>query len=630
MKHKIDIGSQVIRQIVAHTKYNAYLKDLQRRETIEENIAKNKKMHLDRFPHMDKELDFAYGLVEEGRVLPSMRSLQFGGSPILKHNAKSYNCSYAPIDSIYSISEAMYLLLCGTGFGYSVRHRHVNQLPAIKHPDSDAHYVIEDSIEGWADAVKVLLESRFGHSRFAPKFIFDNIRPAGSRLSSGVIAPGPAKLEKALNLIETLLDGKKEGDKLTPLETSDIVCYVADCVVSGGVRRSALICLFDWNDVEMLQCKVGDWWETNPQRGRSNNSAALNSTWPMEVLKERFDFVVRYTREALLSGSGDPGFLFMSDDDYGVNPCAEALLHYNFCNLCEIVGNQVETQKDFDEAAHAAAIIGTFQASLTDFKYLRPIWKERTEKEALLGVGITAMVEGKTLDLDMWQAGTRVNETNALMAGSLGINRAHRTTVIKPSGTSTLYAGAHGSGIHDAPSETSYLRRIRIGKTEALYGWLAGNMPALLEDEAFDPMNTAVLTIPRYVDSSTIKHWAATPFEFAERVKHVYDNWIMAGHNQGPNGGTHNVSATVYLEPSDHDAFFEWMWDNRDHYRGMALLPKTNANYPQLPIEPCDDETYSNLVQYLVEFDPKQVFEPEDMTSFGSEAACAGGQCTID
>jgi ribonucleoside-diphosphate reductase alpha chain len=342
------------------------------------------------------------------------------------------NCCYLPIDHIDCFSEVMFLLLGGTGVGYSVQRHHVEKLPEIRKPNPtrNRRFLISDSIEGWADAIKTLIKSYTGDISSTPVFDYSDIRPKGARLiTSGGKAPGPQPLKDCIHNIKKILDTIEDGEKLTPIQVHDIVCYIADAVLAGGIRRAALICLFSADDDEMISCKSGAWWENNPQRGRANNSAVLLRH---KITKEFFDDLWLRIK---LSGSGEPGIYFTNDKDWGTNPCCEiALRPYQFCNLCEVNVSNIESQEDYNERVKAAAFIGTLQAGYTDFHYLREIWKRTTEKEALIGVGMTGIGSGIVLNYDIKGAAKLVKEENARVAAIIGINAAARTTTVKPSG----------------------------------------------------------------------------------------------------------------------------------------------------------------------------------------------------
>lgn len=350
---------------------------------------------------------------------------------ILKGGLVTGNCAFAPIDDYRVFGEIMFLLLGGTGVGYSVQKHHVEQLPEVRKPNKERtrRYLIADSIEGWADAVKALMKSYYyGGSRI--NFDFSDIRPKGARLiTSGGKAPGPQPLKECLVKVEGILDTKQDGDKITPLEAHDIVCHIADAVLAGGIRRAALISLFSADDDEMIACKSGAWWEENPQRGRSNNSAVL--------LRHRVEkeFFMELWKRVELSGAGEPGIIFSNDKDWGTNPCAEiALRPYQFCNLTEVNVSDVIDQADFEARVRAASFIGTLQAGYTDFHYLRPVWQRTTEKDALIGVSMTGIGSGAVIKMDMKAGAKVVKEENEKVASILGINKAARTTTVKPAG----------------------------------------------------------------------------------------------------------------------------------------------------------------------------------------------------
>lgn len=313
----MEISNRILSALTIHMKYAKYIPELQRRETWEELVTRNKNMHLQKYPQLCDEIEDAYKLVYDKKVLPSMRSLQFGGKPIQISPSRIYNCAYMPIDDWRAFGEIMFLLLGGTGVGYSVQQHHIELLPEIHKPKSDRErrYLIADSIEGWSDAVKTLIKSYFfGGSRI--KFDFSDIRPKGARLvTSGGKAPGPQPLKECLVKIQGILDSKENGDRLSPIEVHDIVCHIADAVLAGGIRRAALISLFSADDQEMIACKSGNWWEANPQRGRANNSAVLLRH---KITKEYFTDLWKRIEA---SGAGEPGFYFSNDKDWGTNPC---------------------------------------------------------------------------------------------------------------------------------------------------------------------------------------------------------------------------------------------------------------------------------------------------------------------
>lgn len=938
----MNISQEILSDITVYMKYARYIPELKRRETWDELITRNMQMHVTKFPKLRDEIEHAYKFVYDKKVLPSMRSLQFAGKPIEISPNRVFNCAYLPIDDWRAFSETMFLLLGGTGVGYSVQTHHVESLPEIRKPrnDRERRYLIGDSIEGWADAVKVLMKSYFfGGSKI--KFDFSDVRPKGARLvTSGGKAPGPQPLKECLVKVEGILDGKRDGDKLTPLEVHDIICHIADAVLAGGIRRAALISLFSANDDEMISCKSGSWWELNPQRGRANNSAVLLRH---KVTKE---FFMELWKKIEVSGAGEPGIYFNNDKDWGSNPCVEiALRPYQFCvsgdtkiihrggvskivdlvgktidvwngeewsevtpyqtgesddlyrvyfsdgsyldatdghkflvknrfqtkykeattleiiellksekyslqlprpdivytdgntnldaydygfilgdgcvygeqiiadlygddlllelggrlntpqhnyrgtmyhrmsfnhldleftkkikyddglpsdifswnrdsilnfiagwadadgthaskgiriygredkirdgqllltkcginssvnlmsecgevtnlcerknsvwylqitktidipcrrltcdnsddtiykgkyqlirriekldgkhksycltedklhqcvfnnvltkqcNLTEVNVSDVESQEDLNNRVKAASFIGTLQASYTDFHYLRPIWQRTTEKDALIGVSMTGIGSNKVLKLDLREAARIVREENKRVSDIIGINSAARTTTVKPAGTTSLVLGT-SSGIH-AWHNDYYIRRMRVGKNEAIYTYLIKNHPELVEDEYFRPHDTAVISVPQKSPEGAIMR-TESPIQLLERVKYVYQSWVKSGHRSGSN--THNISATVSVRDHEWAAVGEWMWENRNFYNGLSVLPYDGGTYIQAPFEDCTQEEYEKMMNALHGIDLRQVVEDDDYTDLSSELACAGGACEI-
>tara|TARA_R110000824_G_scaffold175566_1_gene354101 strand:- start:9213 stop:11069 length:1857 start_codon:yes stop_codon:yes gene_type:complete len=617
----MDLASKILSDITVHMKYAKYIPELERRETWEELVTRNKNMHIKKYPQLTNKIEEAYTYVYEKKVLPSMRSMQFGGKPIKVAPNRIYNCAFMPIDHIASFSECMFLLLGGTGVGYSVQGHHVDKLPEIQKPNSkrNKRFLIGDSIEGWSDAVRVLMQSYFkGGSKI--KFDFSDIRPKGSRLvTSGGKAPGPQPLKECLLKVQGILDEKDNGDKLEPIEVHDIICYIADAVLAGGIRRAALISLFSADDEEMLAAKTGNWWETNPQRGRSNNSVVLMRHL---ITKEYFMNIWDRVKE---SGAGEPGFYFSNDKDWGTNPCCEiALRPYQFCNLTEINSSDLSGQEDYEARARVASFIGTLQAGYTDFHYLRDIWRKTTEKDALIGVSMTGIASGKVLNLDMKAAAKIVREENKSVAAAIGIRAAARTTCVKPAGTTSLALGT-SSGIH-AWHNDYYIRRLRVGKNEAIYTHLQIHHPELLQDEFFRPHDTAVIEVPQKAPAGSITRQEPST-DLLDRVRKVYSEWVHPGHSRGQN--THNVSATITVKNDEWDDVAIWMWENKKHYNGLSVLPYSEHTYRQAPFEDCSETEYFRKLKLLSELDVSKIIEIEDNTDLKGELACAGGACEI-
>jgi len=616
----MDLEKKILSDVTIHMKYARYLDDKNRRENWEELVTRNMKMHIKKFPSLGREIKNAYKYVYTKKVLPSMRSMQFGGKPIEVSPNRIFNCAYAPVDNYHVFSEIMFLLLGGTGVGFSVQKHHVEKLLEIRKPSTRSRrFLIGDSIEGWSDAVKALVASYFkGTSKL--RFDFSDIRPKGARLvTSGGKAPGAQPLKECLVKIEGVLEGKENGDQLAPIEVHDIICHIADAVLAGGIRRAALISLFSADDEEMLAAKTGNWWELNPQRGRANNSVVL-----MRHRIDRSTFMRIWDR-VKASNSGEPGFYFSNDKDWGTNPCCEiGLRPYQFCNLTEVNVSDVSDQDEFENRVRAATFIGTLQASYTDFHYLRPIWKRNTEKDALIGVSMTGIASGGVLNLDMIAASLIVKRENRRVAYQIGIRRAARSTCVKPAGTTSLSLGT-SSGIH-AWHNDYYIRRIRVGKNEAIYNYLINNIPQLVEDDILRPHDTAIIGVPQKAPEGSItRHESA--LDLLNRVKKVSDTWIKGGHQSGHN--THNVSATITIKTDEWESVGEWMWLNRKCYNGLSVLPYTNHTYVQPPFEDCTREEYENLLTSMESIDLDLIIEEQDETNLSGELACAGGSCEI-
>jgi ribonucleoside-diphosphate reductase alpha chain len=617
MKNK---SIETLSKITVYSKYAKYDRKKKRRETWEEICYRNRDMHLKKYPQLYAEILNVYEkFVIPKKVLPSMRSMQFAGKPIEVTPSRIFNCAYGPVDSYKIFSEAMFLLLGGTGLGYSVQKRHVEQLGEITRPGKNRRFLVEDSIQGWADAVKKLMEAYF-RGKSLPVFDFSDIRPKGAELiTSGGKAPGPEPLKTCLFNLQRILDRKNPGETLTTLEAHDMMCFIADAVLSGGIRRAALIALFDIDDEEMLTCKFGNWWELNPQRGRANNSAVIVRH---KINEAQFDEI---WKKIQASGSGEPGIYFTNNADWGTNPCCEiALRPFQFCNLTEINGSDIVDQADLNERAKAAAFIGTLQAGYTDFYYLRDVWQKTTEKDSLIGVGITGIASGAILPLNLTEAAQIVKDENERVAKIININPAARTTCIKPSGTTSLVVGS-SSGIH-AWHDKYYIRNIRFGKNEAIYKYLVENHPEIVQDEFFKPTEQAVVGVPVKAPDNAIFR-TESAIELLERVKRFSLEWVKPGHRKGDN--THNVSATISVGEDEWKEVGEWMWKNRDCYNGLSVLPRFDHTYVQAPFESCTKEKYEELYSKLKDIDLTKVFEESDETDQKAEAACAGGLCEI-
>ncbi len=658
---------EFLSDLVHHMKYAKYLPEKNRRETFSETVDRNKEMHKQKHPELADEIESAYEYVYSKKVIPSMRSMQFAGTAIDVNPTRMFNCSYLPVVDWLTFSETMFLLLSGAGVGYSVQKHHVEQLPEIRKPIKSRRYLIQDSIEGWADAIKMLMRAYFD-GRPLPLFDYRAIRDKGARLViSGGKAPGHEPLKRAINKIQSTLDSKKDGDKLTPLECHDILCIIADAVLAGGIRRSALISLFSISDDEMMQCKTAydvieeevlsthdgvinasvsvwrngkycktqpvfldkdsyqamqetgkmEWYHFYPERARSNNSIVVaRPLITKDMFETKWDVIKK-------SGSGEPGLYFTNNIELGSNPCCEISLNpYQFCNLTSINVSDLESQEDLNERARIAAFIGTLQASYTHFHYLRPQWKKQTEKEALLGVSLTGIASIDEMEYDFSESAKCSVAENQRVAKILGINPAKRVTCIKPEGTGSLVLGT-SSGIH-AWHNDFYNRRLRVGKNEAIYKYLLENVPEVVEDEVFG--DGAVITVPvKAPDRAKVR--TEDVEQFLNRVKHFTKTWVQSGHNGGMN--THNVSATVSIRQEDWGRVSAWLWDNQDAFNGLSFLPYDNGTYVQAPFEDIDQSKYEEFSKNIQRINLEDVTEIDDNTNLQGELACSGGSCEV-
>lgn len=611
---------QALADITVFNKYAKFIPQLGRRENWEEIVTRNMDMHITKFPSLENEIKKVYSnFVYTKKVLPSMRSMQFGGRPILMSENRIYNCAYMPAESPKFFSELMFLLLGGTGMGYSVQKRHVNRLPKIKSPESDSEYKfqIQDSIIGWSDAIKVVAKAFFNGGTL-PIFDYRDIREKGAELiTSGGKAPGPEPLKKCIELIIPIFQAAI-GRRLKPIEVHDIACIIADAVLAGGIRRAAMISLFDRDDEDMLTSKSGDWYVNYLYRARANNSAVLLRG---EVSEQEFYDLMKRVEE---SGCGEPGVYWTNDLDWGTNPCVEiALRPYQMCNLTEINAGAITDQESYNEVSKAASFLGTLQASYTDFHYLNPKWKKSCEKDALLGVSMTGIASGTLDKLNIKEASQCAVVENVRVAKLLGINPSARITAVKPAGTTSLVLGT-SSGIH-AWHAPYYIRRMRAGKDEELAKYMANVVPELVEQDVTNDKQV-VLSFPQKAPDGAVTR-DESMLSFLERVKQVSVDWVATGHRRGVN--KHNVSCTVSVKDNEWGELSKWMWDNQQHYNGISVLPFFGAiAYPQMPFEDITKEQYEQLLPHLNKIDINQVYEINgDAVNLASELACAGGVC---
>lgn len=583
--------------------YSRYIDELDRYETWEESVDRVMDMH--RQFYVDKmtdelstEIDFATKKYKEKAFLGAQRALQFGGDQLLRHQMKLYNCTSSYCDRPEFFGEYFYILLCGAGAGFSVQTHHIEKLPqVIQRTKLPKVYEVEDSIEGWANALDVLLSSFFDENGKYPEYrghrvYFDlsKIRPKGAKISGGFKAPGPDGLRLSLDRIEYLLQGlilNKKKNKLKPIHAYDICMHVADAVLSGGVRRSATICLFSLDDEEMLGAKTGNWFSENPQRARSNNSAVVVRD---QVTKEQFSNIINNIKQF-----GEPGFYFVNSTEHTTNPCVEVGMFPNFdgvsgwqgCNLTEINGGVCSTEEKFYEACHAASIVGTLQAGYTDFKFVNTITKKIFEREALLGVSITGWMSNPKILFNekIMQTGAKiVLETNKKIAKMIGINPSARTTVVKPSGNASVLLKTP-SGIH-ADHAPKYIRNVQMNKESEISQLIKKTNPHMVEESVWSRSNTDyVISFPIIAKKGSYFKDDFKGIKHLDIIKKVQQNWIEFGTDVDlcvDKTVRHNVSNTIIAD--DWDAIEEYLFENRHYFSGVSFIPETGDRiYNQAP-----------------------------------------------
>jgi len=597
-----------------YSRYARYNRDKKKREIWEEAVERVFNMHRTKYakeieenPELGELIDFAQHMQNKKRVLASQRSLQFAGNPIFKHELKMYNCLTTHVDRERVFQEIMYSLLCGCGVGFSVQRQHVSKLPEIqKRSTLSRKHTVKDSIEGWADAVGALLDSYFQKSEESShlhgaklEFDFSEIRPEGSLIAGQFKAPGPNGLKMALEKIEKVIEDRLSSSdfnsdeyvgKLRPIDCYDIIMHTSDAVLSGGVRRSATICLFSVDDIEMMNAKTGDWFIKNPQRGRSNNSAALLKG---AVSREEFAALMKSAREF-----GEPGFVWMDNLDSCFNPCVEIGMlpktedgrsGWQGCNLTEINGRWCSTEENFIKACKASAIIGTLQAGYTNFKYLRPESKEIFERESLLGCSITGWMDNPDVlfDPEIQKKGAKeILDTNELVAKMIGINPAARTTCVKPAGSTSCVLGT-ASGIHPHHAKR-YIRRVQANKTEFCLQETERVNPLAVEDSVWSANKTdKVISFLCEVPPGAIVKNQLGAVELLEKVKLTQQNWVEFGTRKercvDPNI-RHNVSNTITVKPEEWQDVENFIFDNQKYFAGISLLSSSgDLDYAQAP-----------------------------------------------
>jgi ribonucleoside-triphosphate reductase len=621
------------------SKYARYVPELQRRELYDETVARVELMHMKRFPELRQEINEAFDLVREKKVLPSMRSMQFGGQAIEVNNARQYNCSSTLVDRPRVFAEAMFLLLSGCGVGYSVQYEHVEKLPEISYVDNTkvVHHVIDDTIEGWANAVDALVNAYLGG--YLVEFSYHLIRSAGTPLkTSGGRAPGHRKLRKSLERIRAVLHGA-QGRQLRPIECHRIMCHAADAVLSGGIRRSAMIALFSFEDSEMMNCKADpDWYANEPWLANSNNSVVFVHN---EVTERQYRRVFQFTRKF-----GEPGFVFVAHPDHVYNPCSEVGMDpvlvqddgsratgWSMCNLTEMNASKFKTLKDFKHAAKAAALIGTLQAAYTSFPYLGEVTEKIVRRDALIGVGMTGMQDSPEIALNpayQREVADLVVQINSQIAAILGIRRAARATVIKPAGTTSLALGCVGSGIHFHHAKR-YIRRVTADGLEFVFQAFMKVNPHMCQKM---PNGKWVVEFAVEAPEGARLKDDFSAVEFLEMVRSTQQNWVVPGTTRESRvpGLRHNVSNTVQVRDGEWSEVADFLWKHRTEFTGVSMLPATGDQiYAFAPFEAVKTEAqqrrWDDILRSYIPVDYYGLLEAEDGTALTGEASCANGSC---
>ena len=614
-------------QFIHRSRYARYLEDKGRRETWEETVGR----YMENVVGSKVEQDVADQIrkaILNMEVMPSMRGLMTAGKALERDNVALFNCSYIPCDHPRAFDEAMYILMCGTGVGFTVERQDISKLPVVSDEmhDTDTTIVVEDSKLGWSKAFKELISMLYAGQ--VPKWNVDKVRPAGARLKVfGGRASGPEPLISLFKFCVKTFKGAV-GRRLTSIECHDIMCKIGETVVVGGVRRSALISLSNLSDDRMRNAKSGAWWENNPQRSLANNSVCYTEKPDMLAFMKEWQAMYEsqsgergiFNRIAAKKQAGKNGRRD-TNYDFGTNPCSEIILRpYQFCNLTEVVCRADDTFESLKRKVELATILGTIQATFTDFRYLRSIWKRNTEEEALLGVSFTGLMDSPLKDMyyessDQLEAlKQHAVEVNKLWASRLGINQSTAITCVKPSGTVSQLVDS-ASGLHPRFSDF-YIRRVRNSINDPLTQFLA-SQGVPWEMDKMSP-NTAVFSFPQKSPDGAVCKDGLTAIEQMKYWKHIQDNWCE-----------HKPSITVYYGADEYMELGAWVWKHFDEVSGVAFLPRLEHTYEQAPYEEITAEQYEALRSSMPTIDWSQFTESEDNTEGSQTLACVGSNCEI-
>lgn len=623
----------VYEEFIYKSRYSRWIETENRRENWLETVHRLMDFYDTQTKHVltEDEYEECHKAIYNLEVMPSMRALMTAGPALERCSVPAYNCAYLPVDSLRSFDESMYILMCGTGVGYSVETKYVDRLPIVAEDFGDTDTVIHvaDSKEGWArgfrELVSLLVSGRI------PKWDVSRLRPAGARLKTfGGRASGPEPLVELFEFSIRIFEGAR-GRRLSSLECHDLMCKIADIVVVGGVRRSAMISLFDCTDDRMTKAKSGEWWTKNGYRRLANNSAVYERRRPdagffMAKWNDLYEskagepgFFSRYACQTIARRNGrrDPNF------DFGTNPCSEIILRpFQFCNLTEIVVRSTDTLDSLKRKARVAAILGTIQSSFTDFKYLRKIWQDTCNDERLLGVSLTGVCDNLGLlgspDV-LAEIKDVVIQTNVEYAGRLNINRSAATTCVKPSGTVSQLVNS-SSGLHSRHAPF-YLRTVRADNKDPLTRFLK-DTGVYWEPDAMAVKSTSVFYFPQKAPEGAVTRHDQTALEALDLWKHLQDHWCE-----------HKPSATINVKDSEWMDVAAWVYRNFDVLSGVSFLPYDGGNYKQAPYQEVTEDDYNKFLEDhptpVIDWDDLRHYEQEDTTTGSQELACSGGVCEV-
>lgn len=658
-------------------KYAKYLPKEGRRETYAEAIDRFIDMHVSNYPQLSEELETCREMMKQKRIVGSQRGLQFGGDAINEKHSRQYNCSTLYIDHLSAFKEALWLLLCGSGVGFSVQKHHVEKLPILTAPKGEFYHAVADSIEGWALAADHLIRAYFIEDAHLPNFDYSAIREKGASLRHGGKAPGSEPLRIALEKTKQVLDNAvKDGPrKIKPIEAFDIVMHLSDAVISGGIRRSATLALFSVDDREMLESKTGNWFVDNPQRGRANISALISPDTPKELFYELFDSTKQF---------GEPGFLFLDSPEYLLNPCSEVTMcptlikdpdgrivekytfdlldnarrkewetmgytfesGVQFCNLTEINVAACEDEEAFLRACESASVLGTVQAAYTSFPFLGDTSEEICRRESLLGVSMTGILSNSICGDDelLNKAANLIKEVNKEFSQKLGIRQASRTTLVKPSGTASIVLES-SSGIHPWHAQ-KFIRRVQADALEPLYQFIEANQPERCDKSVWGGEYARVISFACEAPEGALVKEDLKATQHLDIIKRINQLWVRGGTAVDRlEGAHHNVSCTISVNDDEWETVADYLWVNKEWFTGVSLLSSSGdyvyqqapfqevvENYEQLdnPEERGKMLGLWNQLSKLPALDFSQCFEGEDNTTIAETVACAGGACEVD